>query len=134
MMTRFLFVFLGSLMTLAPLLPALAEEKGFDKTTEVSGIGFVRIVHRIPGEPVMSPDRFEVFVRCHRDKKEKLVERLSICDLKSYSLEKQTKIVSVSFMTGRTDPSDGTTHCDTTDYREIKLESVCKKRMRKATP
>lgn len=128
MISRSLTVLFSSLVVSAALPLAHAEEKEFDQTTEVSGVGFVRIVHRIPGEPIMSPDRFEVFVRCHRDKKEKLVERLSICDLKSYNLDKKTKLVSVSFLSGRTDPSDGATHCDIPEDRDIKLDTVCKKK------
>lgn len=122
------FITALSLFTLMAAAPfARAQEKEFNKTTEVSGVGYVRVVHRVPGEPVMSPDRFEVFVRCHHRKNEQLVESLSICDLKSYNIDKETKLVGVTFLSGRTDPSDGVTHCDIEDYKEIKLASVCKR-------
>lgn len=98
--------------------------KPFNRKIYVAGVGNARVVYRIPGEPISSPAKFEVYISCGRSKSERLLRAFGMCELEDYHFDAENKSIVIKFTQGRVDQDTGETFCDNTREEEIGLD-VC---------
>lgn len=90
------------------------------------GIGRIRIVHELVGEPISQPERVVVFVICKGEKKEKRVGTHRMCLYEGHSLESGTKELTLKMQFGRVDPNSGETTCDQFNMKTYDFGTICK--------
>jgi hypothetical protein len=93
-----------------------------------SGIGKIRIVHELVGEPVSQPERVIVYVTCKGEKKEKRVGTHRMCIYEGHSLESGTKELTLKMYFGRVDPNSGETTCDQFNMKTYDFGKICKRK------
>lgn len=93
---------------------------------EVAGVGSVRVVHDVLGEPVGQPERLQVFLKCFNSKREIRFKVYRMCQWEAFEYDAGIKTLILKVTRGRVDPKAGTVICNLIDREEIDFTDVCK--------
>ena len=121
---KYLF-FLFSLLVLSPAFGKPLKKIKIDPF-EVSGIGKVRVVHDILGEPVVQPERLQVFLKCKDIKREMRFKVFRMCQWDAVEYDATVKTLTLKLIRGQVDPKSGIVKCDLIDREEIDFSQSCK--------
>jgi hypothetical protein len=100
--------------------------KDFKKVIVAPGVGKLRLVYEYSGEPVSSPAKLTVYVRCEDIAKELKAEELDLCSINKYDYAPKQKTLNLDLQFGRVDFSSKV-FCDRHEDRAIDIGEFCSK-------
>lgn len=106
--------------------------KDFKKLIAAPGVGKIRLVYEYSGEPISSPARLSVYIRCEDMKKELKVEELNLCSVNKYDYADKQKTLDLDLQFARVDFSSKV-FCDRNEVRSLDLGEFCTKAWEKQT-
>lgn len=107
---------------------AKPKQKMKNERIEVSGVGTVKVIHDVVGEPIGQPERLQVFMKCQNSTKEFRLQIYRMCLWEDFEFDTSTKTLILKLATGRVEPKSGNVLCDLIDTKEIDLSAACKSR------
>lgn len=114
------------LMAFITALPAFAENT-IVKTRQfpIPGVGQVRVVQDIVGEPIAMPERLQIYLKCGSAKKEIRLKVFRMCKLENYSYEKESKTLNLTLALGQVNPKSGNVDCNIRVLQSVEFEKAC---------
>lgn len=102
-----------------------ADMDPFEKTITVRSVGDVRLVYKSPGEPMIAPSHFEIWVKCSGSDEEVRVQHVGMCELRNYEYDQKVRLLTLNYVTAEVD-SGGHTQCNLEEEKEFKLAHICR--------
>lgn len=90
-------------------------------------LGIVWLVHEVPGEPISTPERLTINIKCQNSKAFRQVALIRMCSLAEHEYDDRRNTVRIKVISGRIVPETGEVFCDQVEDKEFPLTEKCSK-------
>lgn len=90
-------------------------------------LGVVELKHEEPGEPISTPERLTITLKCSDSKTVKQVALFRMCSLAEHEFDDKNQTVRLKIISSRIVHDTGEVFCDQIDDKEVKLSDKCLK-------
>lgn len=90
-------------------------------------LGVVVLKHEVPGEPISTPERLTINIRCQNSKAFRQVALIRMCSLAEHEFDDRRNIVRIKVISSRIVPETGEVFCDQVEDKEYSLADKCTK-------
>lgn len=88
-------------------------------------LGLVELKREDPGEPISTPERLTITLKCANSKKVKQVAFFRMCNLAEHEFDDNNQTVKLKIVSSRIVHDTGEVICDQVDDKEIQLSDKC---------